>query len=246
MTTATVLMNFEATDHAMNMLADAPTLKAGVHLNLTNGYPLTDVPDGSGLTLSDGRFQPRTLLFPRALFPSEEWRYAARQEMVAQIESFIAQYGKPPDHLTTHMHFHILPSLREMVLELAQDYGVPWVRVYQTSSTVVPYNFWVQQPDQLFHPDNDNMTPDYLTSVQAWLSQQPAQFVDTLRGLSGVTEIVVHPDTIDDPTYPAEMSHLPEARAAELDYIQRVADILHDDETDFVIADPASDSSAPA
>lgn len=238
-TTATVMMNFPATEHAVEMLHATPTLRAGVHLNLTDGYPLTDVAAGAGLTLTDGHFQPRTLLFPRAMFPVPAWLSAVEAELVAQIEAFIAWTGQQPEHLTTHMHFHVIPALRKLVMSLAEQYSVPWVRVFQTSSTVIPYNFWVQEPEQLFHPDNLRMTPDYLTSVQAWLQQHPERLLDTLRHLNGVTEIVVHPDTADDATYPDDMSHRPAARQKEMDYILQFADLLNGDATDFVIRDPA-------
>ncbi len=238
-TTATVMMNFPAADHALYMLSQTPSLKGGVHLNLTDGYPLTDVSNGAGLTLADGRFQPRTMLFPRAMFPVQSWLEAVEAEMVAQIEAYIALAGRNPDHLTTHMHFHVVPSLRKRVLSLGERYGVSWVRVFQTSSTVIPYNFLVQAPEELFHPDNLRATPDYLTSIQAWLLQEPASLLDTLTRLGGVTEIVVHPDTADDTTYPPDMSHKPTERAKERDYILRLADLLRDSETPFVLADPA-------
>jgi predicted glycoside hydrolase/deacetylase ChbG (UPF0249 family) len=239
-TTATIMMNFSATEHAVQMLHDTPTLRAGVHLNLTDGYPLSNVSGGVGLTLSDGHFQPRTLLFPRAMFPAAGWLEAVEAEMVAQIEAFIALVGHKPEHLTTHMHFHVVPALRKLVLDLAKRYDVPWVRVFQTSSTVIPYNFWVQEPEQLFHPDNLRMTPDYLTSVQAWLQQEPVRLIDTLRRLNGVTELVVHPDTADDPTYPAEMNHKPAVRKKEMDYVLQLAELLDSDQTDFVFRDPAA------
>jgi chitin disaccharide deacetylase len=237
-TTATVMMNFPAAGHAAEMLAKTPTLRAGVHLNLTDGYPLTENATET-LSMANGRFQPRTLLFPRSVFPTDGWLEAAEAEMVAQIEAFIGLTGRNPEHLTTHMHFHIMPSLRKLVMSLAERYGVTWVRVFQTSSTVIPYNFWVQAPDELFHPDNLRMTPDYLTTIQAWLQQEPAQLVDTLRQLQGITEIVVHPDIPNDPTYPDDMSHKPHARAKELDYILRVADLIEQDRLGFRIADPA-------
>lgn len=238
-TTATVLMNFPATQHAINMLHTTPTLSGGVHLNLTDGYPLSHVSPASGLILNDGRFQPRTLLFPRAMFPTPAWLEAVEMEMTAQIESYIALAGKRPDHLTTHMHFHVVPSLRKLVIDLAERYGIVWVRPFQTTSTVIPYNFFVQEPDELFHPDNLQITPDYLTSVQAWLSQDPERFVETLSHLNGITEIVVHPDSEDDPTYPTDMNHKPLARAKERDYIERVAEYLQQPDNPFVIADPA-------
>ena len=238
-TTATLMMNCDATEHAVDMLQQTPTLRAGVHLNLTDGYPLTRVKPDVGLTFPNGRFQPRTLLFPRALFPSIDWLASVEAEMVAQIESFVELTGRKPSHLTTHMHFHIVPSLREIVLRLADDYQIDWVRAFKTSSTVIPYNFWVQEPAELFHPDNLKITPDYIVSIQAWMPQEPARLVETLMGLNGLIEIVVHPDSPDDHTFPGDWSHKPDARAREMDYILRFVDAMHDYDNNFTIHDPA-------
>ncbi|MEL6151150.1 MAG: ChbG/HpnK family deacetylase [Chloroflexota bacterium] len=238
-TTATVMMNFAATQHALAILADTPTLCGGVHLNLTDGYPLSNVGPDTGLVLPDGRFQPRALLFPRGYFPVPAWQDAVETEMTAQIDTYIRLAGKTPEHLTTHMHFHVVPSLRKMVLNLAERYNIPWVRVFQTSSTVIPFSFWVQEPEELFHPDNLRITPDYLTSIQAWLTQEPHLLAETLGRLNGVTEIVVHPDVADDPTYPDDMNHKPEERAKERDYMLRLYEQLQEAGNVFTLADPA-------
>jgi len=238
-TTATVMMNFPATQHALDMVASTPTLCAGVHLNLTDGFPLSNISPDSGLVFADGRFQPRTLLYTRALFSAPQWQEAVQQEMTAQIETYMQLSGKTPEHLTTHMHFHVVPSLRNMVLDLATQYNIPWIRVFQGSSTVIPFNFWVQEPDELFHPDNLRITPDYLTSIQAWLLQEPKTLIATLAKLNGVTEIVVHPDVDPDDSYPVDMKHTPEERAREHDYILRLHELIVTSDNAFNVADPA-------
>jgi predicted glycoside hydrolase/deacetylase ChbG (UPF0249 family) len=243
LTTATVMMNFEATEHALGLFQDVPGLRVGVHLNLTDGYPLTAGTADNGLIQSDGRFQPRTVLFPRGVFPANTWLDAVREEMVAQIETYHAMTGRLPDHLTTHMHFHILPSLRGLVIELAEEYGIQWVRAFETTSTVIPFNFLMQEPTELFHPDNLRITPDYIVSIQAWLSQEPARLVQTLRGLNGLIEIVLHPDDPDDATYPADMNHKPSERARERDYLIRMVACMADHEDAFTLGDPAPAAS---
>lgn len=238
-TTATVMMNFAATEDALQMVHNTPTLRAGVHLNLTDGYPLTDIDPDVGLIHHDGRFQSRALLFPRAMFPNNTWRDAVEAEMIAQIEAFAALSGRQPDHLTTHMHFHIVPALRDMVIGLAESYGISWVRAFEPFSTVLPFNFLTQEPAELFQPDNLKITPDYITSIQAWLGQNPERLVETLLGLNGLIEIVVHPDTLDDTTYPPTMSHKPDARAKERDYLLRLAALIAEREGAFTLHDPA-------
>jgi len=239
LTTATVMMNFEATEHALGLFEREPGLRVGVHLNLTDGYPLAALEPTDGIIGADGRFHSRTVLFPRAVFPANNWLGSARAEMVAQIEAFREMTGHRPDHLTTHMHFHILPSLRALVLDLAEEYDIVWVRAFETSSTVIPFNFLVQEPAELFHPDNLRITPDYIASVQAWLPQDPDRLLQTLRGLNGLIEIVLHPDDPEDTTYPEAMSHRPDERARERDYLLRLAESMQDCRDDFQIADPA-------
>ncbi|MEO0561832.1 MAG: ChbG/HpnK family deacetylase, partial [Chloroflexota bacterium] len=239
MTTATLMMNFSAVSHAVHTFREVPTLKTGVHLNLTDGYPLSDIDPASMLVQSDGRFQSRTVLFPRAIFPNAAWLAAVEGEMTAQIEAYIHQVGRKPHHLTTHMHFHILPSLRDLVLGLAQRYEIEWVRAFETSSTVIPYNFFVQEPTELFRPDNLKITPDYIVSAQAWMNLSPQRLVDTLLSLNGLIELVVHPDDPEDATYPVEMNHRPDERARERDYLLRFAEAMAPHAEAFVIADPS-------
>lgn len=236
LTTATLMMNFPATQHAVDMLRDTPTLHGGVHLNLTDGYPLTQSHPDVGLLQADGRFHGRTMLFTRAMFPTTEWLNAVEDEAVAQIRRFVQMTGKHPSHITTHMHFHIIPSLRRLVLRLGKQYRVGWVRAFHTSSTLIPYNFLLQQPAELFHPDNLKITPDYIASVQAWMLQPPSSLAQTLGGINGLIELVVHPDSADDPTYPDEMSHRPAERAKERDYLLALADHLPHNMT---IGDPS-------
>lgn len=240
LTTATILMNFPAVEHAIHTFQQVPHLQLGVHLNLTDGYPLTNISPQIGLTAGDGHFQSRTVLYPRAVFPTDDWLTTAEAEMAAQIEAFIAYTGRQPNHLTTHMHFHILPSLRTLVLQLAERYGVGWVRAFETTSTVIPFNFLVQEPAELFHPDNLKITPDYIISLQAWLNQEPERLIQTMLGLTGLIEIVVHPDDAEDVTYPADMKHRPNARAKERDYLLRLGVALAPHRHLFTIADPTT------
>jgi predicted glycoside hydrolase/deacetylase ChbG (UPF0249 family) len=64
--------------------------------------------DGNALLVRFGRLRVREL--------KAEWR--------AQIEKFVADIGRQPDHLDLHCHYpYVFPSWFRVSLELAQDYG---------------------------------------------------------------------------------------------------------------------------
>ena len=98
----------------------------GLHLTLTDHTPLSAArrlaPGGSLPAL--GRLLPRALA--RAL-PAAE----LRDELHAQLDAFEDAWGAPPDYLDGHQHVHVLPLVREVVLdEIARRYpaGAVWVR----------------------------------------------------------------------------------------------------------------------
>lgn len=136
---ASVLVNFPAAGHALELFRGAPGLALGVHLNLTEGRPLTAIPASAGLTLPDGRFRPLAALALRSLRPSVLMLSCIEEELAAQFAG-LARMDVAIQHVTTHLQFHVLPSLRRIVLRLAERYRVPWVRTHRLRATVVPWN----------------------------------------------------------------------------------------------------------
>ncbi|GAB4575471.1 MAG: hypothetical protein Kow0077_27130 [Anaerolineae bacterium] len=218
-TDASIMTNQTATQHAMALFAHYPGFRLGIHLNLTDGYPLSRLPRSSDLTTADGRFRSRTHLFSHALLAGRTYRQQIRQELQAQINAFL-ETGTTPHHLTTHMHFHIVPGLRQIVMELAERYHIPWVRSYHPQHSILPYTRPLQSllpdPRPAAHPIR---TPDYLAGVYFWMEHQPRQLCARLGSLSGRVEIVVHPGKTDDPTFPPATAYAPARRAAESRYI---------------------------
>jgi hypothetical protein len=97
--------------HAASIAGLAEHIAVGLHLNLTLGDPLGPMP-----TLAPGGRLPTIgALAARALsgrIPVEE--VAAETER--QIERFMADAGRPPDHVDGHQHAHALPGVRDGVL----------------------------------------------------------------------------------------------------------------------------------
>ena len=113
---------------AVAALRERPRLEPGIHLVLVGEPPLTPAAQVPSLVGRDGRLLPG--------FRAFTWRYAlggiaasqVELELRAQIETVI-RAGIHPVHLNSHQHLHVLPRLFEVVLRLAQEYDVKWVRV---------------------------------------------------------------------------------------------------------------------
>jgi predicted glycoside hydrolase/deacetylase ChbG (UPF0249 family) len=100
----------------------------GVHLNLTQGRPLTA---GYPLELLDshGRFPGVGGLFARSLVAVRSAiRSAVEQELQAQIE-LLLDHRAPLGHLNGHQYVECLPLVSEIVPRLARRYSLRTVRV---------------------------------------------------------------------------------------------------------------------
>ena len=105
-----------------------PDLDIGVHLTLVEESPLTDASRLGGLVTREGLFpKSHKGLLARA---ASGWisRSAVRHELGAQVER-VLEAGIRPSHLDAHQHVHLLPGIWPVVVELATEHGIPWVRV---------------------------------------------------------------------------------------------------------------------
>ncbi|TDT94423.1 hypothetical protein DFO45_2169 [Azorhizobium sp. AG788] len=103
--------------------------------------PLTSGQASIGLHVTlTGNFEPLTHGFKGATFPSlgrlMAMSFARRLDPVnvkAEIETqflaFEEAFGRPPDHVDGHQHVHLLPTIREAVLEVTRSRAPEaWVR----------------------------------------------------------------------------------------------------------------------
>ncbi len=106
------------------LLSVADKVDVGLHLTLVDETPLTAMPRlaPSGRLPSVGRLIARSYL--RLLALDE-----AAAEIEAQIAAFVAVMGQPPAHIDGHLHTHVLPGIREIVLaRAARMTPRPWLR----------------------------------------------------------------------------------------------------------------------
>ena len=100
-------------------------LPVGVHLNLADGTavagPIAGLTDGRGCF--PGKIALRVIL-GRDSFD----RTGVRRELLAQVERVRAA-GLAPDHLDTHQHCLLFPSLIDLVVETAKISGIHALRL---------------------------------------------------------------------------------------------------------------------
>jgi predicted glycoside hydrolase/deacetylase ChbG (UPF0249 family) len=104
-------------------------LDLGLHVNLTEGRPLTPCP---GLAGPDGRFPPKAELWRRAaegLVDADE----VRAEVAAQ-RARLEELGVTASHVDGHNHVHLLPAVRAALA----GWDV-WVRVPLERGGQPPY-----------------------------------------------------------------------------------------------------------
>ena len=110
-TACSIVANGRAFDDAVARLRDVPSLEVGVHLTLVEEESLTT-----------GERMPRNWM--RFLVSR---RGDVEGELRLQIEKVIAA-GVRVAHLNSHQHLHMLPTLYRLVVRLAEEYRIPYVR----------------------------------------------------------------------------------------------------------------------
>ena len=125
-TSASIMANMPAFEHALTLAKQYPALATGVHLNLLKGSPLQ--PSGEVRSLVDSQGVFYTLpYFTIRLLSGRIVLAEAEKELRSQIEKALA-VGLQVTHLDSHRHFHVYPSLLKLVIKLATEYKINKIR----------------------------------------------------------------------------------------------------------------------
>ena len=105
-----------------------PSLHVGLHLVVIDGDPVLPSDELAGLVRRDGRFEDNSLRAGLRFFfvPGAQRRLAA--EIRAQFEAFRAA-GIALDHVNSHKHMHLHPTVARLVIEIGRDYGMHAMRL---------------------------------------------------------------------------------------------------------------------
>jgi predicted glycoside hydrolase/deacetylase ChbG (UPF0249 family) len=110
-------------------LADEPALGVGVHLAAVGeDPPLLSAAEIPSLLGRRGHLSPGYKGFIVRAAAGRIDPDDLRREFTAQLE-LVQELGVAITHLDAHQHIHLWPLVREVVLDLAQRYDIPAVRV---------------------------------------------------------------------------------------------------------------------
>jgi predicted glycoside hydrolase/deacetylase ChbG (UPF0249 family) len=99
----------------------------GVHLNLGEGFPLTDAMRASS-KFCNGEGQLRITSSRFTTFLSGNQQRILADEVRSQIAA-CRRMGITPTHLDSHRHLHVQWAILNVVVAVAREQGIPYVRI---------------------------------------------------------------------------------------------------------------------
>jgi len=126
-TSASIMVNAPAFEHALELARAHPALDIGVHLTLTELAPVAPPGTVPSLLGDDGMLLPHALHFVRRYLLGTVRLDEVRTELDAQLARARAR-GLAISHLDSHQHVHALPGIARVVADLAREHGIRLVR----------------------------------------------------------------------------------------------------------------------
>jgi predicted glycoside hydrolase/deacetylase ChbG (UPF0249 family) len=177
------MTNMPAAAEAVKIAKQLPGLGIGVHLNLTDGQPVSKDADVQLLVNTDGQFAYSTTKLSFYSFVSPRFRNATKVELAAQIR-WAVERDIRPTHLDSHKHIHSFPAIYPLVCDLARQFEIPAIRfTYEPGSfSSMPWSL----------PSSDGKKKARLIRIMARINrlQDPSFFkTDVLLGVAHTGKI---------------------------------------------------------
>jgi len=127
LTSTSLLANGPAFDEAIASSRQVPQLSVGVHLNISEGRPVSPCLSIPTLVNGRGELHLRPLRLWISLLMGEIRLEHIHTEWRAQILK-VFDAGVTPTHLDAHLHVHVLPQLSPILIALAREFCIRSVR----------------------------------------------------------------------------------------------------------------------
>ena len=207
LTAASLMVGAPAAADAVARARRLPRLRVGLHLVLVEGRPVSDPARVPDLVTADGQLRTDMAGLGLEIFLSPRVRGQLAAEIEAQFAAY-AETGLPLDHVNTHKHFHLHPTIADLIVRIGRRFGLKAMRTPAEPREVLI----AIEPDA-------KPPPAYLTAPWAWLGKgrlrrdgiatpdqvfglnwSGAMTADRLAGIirrlpQGLSEIYLHPAT---------------------------------------------------
>ena len=126
-TATSVMVNGTAFEHALQLSQSVPSLDIGLHLTLTEETPILETATIPSLVNKEHKFHDHANTLTKRLLLGQISLEDIRRELDAQIRK-AKDYSMTISHLDGHQHIHMLPGIRRIVGDLAEQYAIPSIR----------------------------------------------------------------------------------------------------------------------
>jgi hopanoid biosynthesis associated protein HpnK len=203
---ASLMVGAEAADDAIARAQRLPALRVGLHLVLADGRassPRSAIPD---LVDEHGRFGDAMVRDGFRFFFLPHVRAQLALEIRAQFEAFAAT-GLPLDHVNTHKHFHLHPTVLSLMLDIGRDYGMRGMRLPYEAGAPLALRPWIALARARLDR-HGIMHNDHVAGLARSGRLDEAAFIDALARLpAGVNEIYCHPAVSGQAPLTLAMAH---------------------------------------
>jgi chitin disaccharide deacetylase len=230
LTCASLMVGAPAARDAVARAQRLPGLRVGLHVVLVDGRPVLPPREVPELLRADGAFDDDMLRAGMRFFFSAAARRQLAAEIRAQLSAFRAT-GLVLDHVNTHKHFHIHPTIAALILAIGREFGMKAMRVpaepmallrraaAAEGGRVSPplYAPWIALLRRRLRRAGLTVN-DHLLGL-AWSGKMTeARVLRLIEGLpSGTTELYCHPATAQTPSLARTMpDYLPAEELAAL------------------------------
>jgi hopanoid biosynthesis associated protein HpnK len=204
LTAASLMVGAPAVQDAVQRARNLPGPRVGLHLVLVDGEAILPRAAIPALVDAQGRFGDNMVRDGFRFFFLPHVRAQLAMEIRAQFDAF-ARTGLPLDHVNTHKHFHMHPTVLSLILKIGKEYGMQAMRLPCEADTPVWLKPWVAQMRARL--DRANIAHnDYVVGIARTGQMDENTLLDAIARLpAGVGEIYCHPASPGDGALTAGM-----------------------------------------
>ena len=180
-TDTTIMATGEYFDEAVELAREQGFIdKIGIHLNLTEGEPLTEDIKSCPRFVTDGRFNKA---YNRTQPLDKTEKGAIYKELAAQVEK-IQSVGITIVHADSHHHIHTGIFIAPIVSKVCKEHGITKMRLHRNLGQISAFKRFVKKKYNRWLRKQGFITTDYFAYI---VDIENADIPDN-------TEIMVHPD----------------------------------------------------